>query len=126
MRSLLQTARDAYSKVPTHHREYYRHHRELPVLHRAVVVYVRGPCTVERDHASSVYGAHEYVLRHKVALAPGKHLFSALQRAQCGMSAFAHAHEPVPVRVVAVLEPLVDQHVGRVVVERFAYEFAHG
>ena len=91
-----------------------------------MVVYMRGPCTVERDHASSVYGAHEDVLRDKVALAPGKHLFSALQSMQGRVSAFAHAHEPVPVRVVAVLEPLVDEHVGRVVVEGFADEFAHG
>ena len=35
-------------------------------------------------------------------------------------------HEPVPVRAAAMLEPSVDEHAGRVVVESFADEFAHG
>ena len=87
---------------------------------------MRGPCTVEGDHASGVYRPHENVLRNKVALAPSQQLFPALQRAQGRVSAFAHAHKPLPVRVVAVLQPLVDQHVRRVVVQRFTDEFAHG
>ena len=91
-----------------------------------MVVYMRGPGTVERDHASGVYRAHEDVFGYKVALAPSKHLLSALQSVQSRVSAFAHAHKPVPVRVVAVLKPLVDQHVRRVVVKRFADKFAHG
>lgn len=85
------------------HGEYHRHHGQLAVLHRAMVVYMRGPCTVEGDHAGGIDRAHENVLRNKVALAPSKQLFSALQSVQGRVSAFAHAHKPLPVRVVAVL-----------------------
>lgn len=42
------------------------------------------------------------------------------------MLALPDVAEPFPVRVVAMFKPLVNQHVGRVVVECFAYELAHG
>jgi hypothetical protein len=87
---------------------------------------MRRPRTVEGYKPCSVHGAHKDVLRDKIALAPSKQLFSSLQTVQCRMPALAHMHKPVPVRVIAVLEPFVDEHVGRVVIESFADEFAHG
>jgi hypothetical protein len=110
---------------PTHHRENYRHHRKLSILHRPMMVYMRGPSTVEGYKPCGVDGTHEDVLWDEIAFTPNKQLITTSQRAQRRVSAFAHAQEPIPVRVVAVLEPFVDQHVGRVVVERLADEFAH-
>ena len=89
------------------------------------MVHMRGPGTVEGYKPRGVDGTHEDVLGDEIALAPGEQLIPASERAQRRVSALAHAQEPVPVRVVAVLEPLVDQHVGRVVVERLADQFAH-
>ena len=110
----------------THHCEYYWHHGELPVLHRAMVVHMGGPRTVEGYKPCCVHGSHKDVLWYEVAFAPGKQLFSSLQRVQRRVPALTHMHKPVPVRVVAVLQPFVDEHVGRVVVKCFADEFAHG
>lgn len=62
----------------THHREYYRHHGQFPILHRPMVIYVRGPGTVEGYQTSSVHGAHKDVLGYKVALAPSEQLVTAL------------------------------------------------
>jgi len=87
---------------------------------------VRGPGTVEGYQPSGVNGAHEDVLRHEIALTPSEQLLAALQGVQRRVPTLAHAQKPVPVRVVAVLQPLVDEHVGRVVVERFTDKFAHG
>lgn len=84
------------------------------------------PCTVEGYKPCSVHGAHKDVLRDEIAFAPSKQLFSSLQTMQRRVPALAHMHKPVPVRVIAMLEPLVDEHIGRVVVESFADEFAHG
>jgi hypothetical protein len=69
---------------------------------------------------------HKDVLWHEVAFAPGKQLFSSLQGMQRRVPALTDMHKPVPVRVIAMLEPVVDEHVGRVVVKRFADEIAHG
>ena len=91
-----------------------------------MVVHVRGPSTIERYEPRGVDGTHEDVLGDEIALAPSEQLIPTPEGAQCRVPALAHAQEPVPVRVVAVLEPLVDQDVGRVVVERLADEFAHG
>ena len=87
---------------------------------------MRRPRTVEGYKPCSVHGAHKYVLRDKIAFAPSKQLFSSLQTMQCRMPALTYMHKPVPIRVIAMLEPFVDEHVGRVVVESFADEFAHG
>src|SRR6266478_6850544 len=100
----------------THHCEHHRHHGELSVLHGAMVVHMRRPRTVEGYKPCCVDGAHKDVLRDKVAFAPSKQLFSALQTLQCRVPALAHMHKPVPVRVIAMLEPFVDEHVGRVVI----------
>lgn len=89
------------------------------------MVYMCGPGTIERYEPRGVDGTHEDVLRDEIALAPSEQLISTPEGAQRRVSALAHAQEPVPVRVVAVLEPLVDQDVGRVVVERLADELAH-
>jgi len=90
-----------------------------------MVVHVRGPGTIERYEPRGVDGAHEDVLGDEIALAPSEQLIPTPEGAQRRVPALAHAQEPVPVRVVAVLEPLVDQDVGRVVVERLADELAH-
>lgn len=90
------------------------------------MVHMRRPRTVEGYKACSVHRAHKDVLRDEIAFAPSEQLFSSLETVQCRVPALAHMHEPVPVRVVAVLEPLVDEDVSRVVIERFADEFAHG
>ena len=90
------------------------------------MVYMCGPGTIERYEPRGVDGTHEDVLRDEIALAPSEQLISTPEGAQRRVPALAHAQEPVPVRVVAVLEPFVDQDVGRVVVERLADELAHG
>jgi hypothetical protein len=87
---------------------------------------MRRPGTVEGYKPCGVHGAHKDVLRDKVAFAPSKQLFSSLQTMQCRVPTLAHMHKPIPVRVIAMLEPFVDEHVGRVVIESFADEFAHG
>ena len=91
-----------------------------------MVVHVRRPRTVEGYKSCSIHGAHKDVLRDKIAFAPSQQMITTLQTMQCRVPALAHMHEPVPVRVIAMLEPFVDEHVGRVVVESFADEFAHG
>jgi hypothetical protein len=92
-----------------------------------VVVDVCGPCAVERNEARGVDSAQEYILGHKVALVPDEHLLAAHELLLHGrVAAFAYAQEPVPVRVVPVLEPFVDQDVRRVVVQRLANELTLG
>ena len=90
-----------------------------------MMVHVRGPGTIQGYEPCGVDSAHEDVLRHKVSLAPSEQLVPAPGRAQRRVPALPHAQKPVPVRVVAVLEPFVDQHVRRVVVERLADQLAH-
>ena len=89
------------------------------------MVRMRGPGTIERYEPRGVDGTHEDVLGDEIALAPSEQLIPTPEGAQRRVPALAHTQEPVSVRVVAVLEPLVDQNIGRVVVERLADELAH-
>jgi hypothetical protein len=80
-----------------------------------MVVHMRRPRTVEGYKPCSVHGAHKDVLRDKITFAPSKQLFSSLQTMHCRVPALTHMHKPIPVRVIAMFEPFVDEHVGRVV-----------
>jgi hypothetical protein len=77
-----------------------------------MMVHVRGPGTIQGYEPCGVDSAHEDVLRHKVSLAPSEQLVPAPGRAQRRVPALPHAQKPVPVRVVAVLEPFVDSIVS--------------
>src|SRR5260221_4942700 len=90
-----------------------------------MVVHMRGPGTIEWYEPRGVDGTHEDVLGDEIALAPSEQLIPTPEGAQRRVPALAHTQEPVSVRVVAVLEPLVDQNIGRVVVERLVDELAH-
>ncbi len=89
------------------------------------MVRMRGPGMIERYEPRGVDGTHEDVLGDEIALAPSEQLIPTPEGAQRRVPALAHTQEPVSVRVVAVLEPLVDQNIGRVVVERLVDELAH-
>lgn len=59
----------------TYHCENHRHHGQFPVLHRAVVVNMRRPRSIQRDQPPRVYRATKDVLWHELALCPDNDLF---------------------------------------------------
>jgi len=82
---------------------------------------VRSPGSVEGDQAPSIHGPAEDVLWHKDPLAPKEHL--AFLRNIRDVLSFADSLEPVPVRVVSVLEPFIDEKICRVAIEGLADKF---
>lgn len=90
-----------------------------------MVVNMCGPSAIKGDKTGGVDRAYKDVLRHEISFAPEKEL-SAAKKDIGRMAALAYALKPVPVRVVAVLEPFVDQDVSSIVIEFLADEFAHG
>jgi len=104
------------------HRKNHGHHGEFPVLHRSVVVDVRGPGPVDRDQSTSVDRPTEYVLWYEIALVPQNVLPLAGIR---GVFLLADVAEPLSIRVIGLLEPLVDKTIGALVVECLAHELAH-
>lgn len=83
---------------------------------------MRGPGSVKRDQTTGVHRSTEDVLWNKVPFVPDDDLPS--QSVRC-MFALPDSLEPFPVRIVAMFEPLVDEHVSSIVVECFAYKLAH-
>jgi len=108
------------TEARSHHCEHYWHHRKSPLLHRFMVVDVRGPSSVEGDQAPSIHGPAEDVLWHKDPLAPKEYL--AFLRSIRDVFSFADPLEPVPIRVVSVLEPFIDEEICRVAIKGLADE----
>ena len=86
-----------------------------------MVVDVRGPRPVEGDQAPSIHRPTEDVLWHENPLVPEKYLI--LFRDIGDVFSLADSLEPVPVRVVSVLEPFIDEEICRVAIEGLADEF---
>jgi hypothetical protein len=83
-----------------------------------------GPSAIEGDETPRVDSATKYVLRDKVSFIPDDALLVV-----CGVFALADVSEPLVVGIVAVstvLEPFVDEHVGRIVRQCGLDELRHG
>lgn len=85
-----------------------------------MVIDVRSPRPVEGDQAPGIHGPAEDVLWHENPLAPEEYL--ALLCGVREVFSFADSLEPIPIRVVAVFEPLIDEEIRRVAIEGFADE----
>ena len=110
--------KEDHREAETHHCEHYWHHRKSPLLHGFMVVDMRSPCSVEWDQAPSVHSPAEDVLWHEDSLVPKKHL--ALLRSIGDVFSFADSLEPIPIRVVSMLEPFIDEEIRRVAIEGLA------
>ena len=82
-----------------------------------------GPRSVEGDQAPSVHGPAEDVLRYEGTLVPKEHL--ALLRGIRDVFSFTNSLKPIPIRVVSVFEPFIDEEIRRVAIEGLADEFRH-
>lgn len=80
------------------------------------------PRPIEGDQPTRVDSPAKDIFGHEFAFVPDKKL---AKFAIDGMLSLADATKPVPVSVIAVFEPFVNKHVGRIVVEAFADKFAH-
>lgn len=108
--------------LDTHHGVNDGHHRKLPLLHCTMMIHVGRPRPVQRNETPSVDGATKEVFRDEFAFVPSEHLAFEALRDNLPLAQLA---EPVEIRVVAVLQPFVDEHVRYVVIESFANKFAH-
>lgn len=87
-----------------------------------MVVDVGRPGTVEWNESASIDRATEDIFWDEVSFVPSNNLAS---KSVSSMLALPDILEPFPVRVVTVFEPLVDEDVSGIVVERFANKLAH-
>jgi len=85
-----------------------------------MMVDVRGPCSVEGDQAPSVHSLAEDVLWDESSFVPEEYL--ALLCGICDVFSFADSLEPIPIRVVSVFEPFIDEEIRRVAIEGLADE----
>jgi len=85
-----------------------------------MVIDVRCPCSVEGDQAPSIHGPAEDVLWYENPLVPKEYL--ALLCGVRDVFSFTDSLEPIPIRVVPVFEPLIDEEIRRVTIEGFANE----
>jgi len=83
-----------------------------------MMVDVGGPRSVEGDQTPCVHGPAEDVLWDEDALVPKEYL--TLFRGIRDVLSLADPLEPVPIRVVTVLEPFIDEEIRRVAIEGFA------
>lgn len=107
-----------------HHSKNDRHHRQLPILHRAMVIDMCGPRAVEWDQPPGIDGAAKDVLGYELAFIPEQHLLHM----RMGTLSFSDALEPVEIRIVpvsAMLKPFVDEHIRRVAIQSLFDELAH-
>ena len=79
-----------------------------------------GPSSVEGNQAPSVYSPAEDVLWDENTLVPEEYL--ALFRRVCDVFSLADSLEPIPIRVVSVFEPFIDEEIRRVAIEGLADE----
>ena len=84
---------------------------------------MRGPCSVEGDQAPSIDSPAEDILWDEDPLVPKKHL--ALLCGVGDVFSLADPLEPVPIRVVSMFEPFIDEQIRRVAIEGLADEFGH-
>jgi hypothetical protein len=80
-----------------------------------------GPCSVEGDQPTSIHGPAEDVLWDECPLVPKEDL--TLLRSICHVLSFTNSLEPIPIRVVPVLQPFIDEEICRVAIESLANEF---
>lgn len=101
------------------------HHGELTLGHGMVVVDVGSPCSIKGYQPASVDCATKDILRDEFALIPSDYLL--LVRHGMRVSPFSDFTKPfvIDVEAVAMLEPLVDEHIGRVVVKGGLDELRH-
>ena len=83
-----------------------------------MVVDVCGPRSVEGDQAPSVYSPAENVLWDENSLTPKEYL--VLFHGIRDVFSFTDPLEPIPIRVVSMFEPFIDEEIGRVAIEGFA------
>ena len=81
------------------------------------------PSSIDRNQASSVHSPAENVLRNEFALIPNERLTPVSIRC---MFPLAYATKPIPVRVIVMLQPFVDETIGALVIKSFAHQLAHG
>ena len=79
-----------------------------------------GPSSVEGDQAPSVHSPAKDVLWDENTLVPEEYL--ALFRRIRDVFSFTDSLEPIPVRVVSVFEPFIDEEIRRVAIEGLADE----
>lgn len=80
---------------------------------------MRCPCPIQWDQPPAVDSPAEDIFWHEFPLVP----YNKLASLSVSVLPLANTTKPVPVRVIAVLEPFVDEHVGCIVVQSFAHEF---
>jgi hypothetical protein len=78
------------------------------------------PCPIQWDQPSGVDSPAENVFRDEFAFVPNKILATVLD----GVLSLPNTTKPVPVRVIAVFEPFVDEQVGGIMAQALAHEFA--
>lgn len=81
------------------------------------------PRSVEGDQTPSIHGPTEDVLWDEGPLVPKEHL--TLLSGVRNVFSFTDSLEPIPVRVVSVFEPFIDEEICRVAIERLADELRH-
>ena len=84
------------------------------------MVDMSGPCPVERDQAPSIHGPTEDVFWDESSLVPKEYL--SFLRSIRDVFSFADSLEPIPIRVVPVFEPFIDEEICRVAIEGLADE----
>jgi hypothetical protein len=89
-----------------------------------VVVYVCRPCPVERDKSKGIHRPAENIFWDKNAFVPEQNL--TLPRGVCSMFALTDPLEPIPVRVIAMFQPLVNKEIRGIAFESFTDELSHG
>jgi len=85
-----------------------------------MVVDVSGPSSVEGNQAPSVHSPAEDVLWDENTFVPEEYL--ALLCGIRDMFSFADSLEPIPIRVVSVFEPFIDEKICRVAIKGLADE----
>jgi len=85
-----------------------------------MMVDMGGPRSVEGNQPPCVHGPAEDIFWDEDPLVPKENL--ALFRGICDVLSFADSLEPVPIRVVTVLEPFIDEEIRRVAIEGLADE----
>ena len=81
------------------------------------------PRPVEGDETPCINGSTEDILRYEISLIPDQDLFPEGMRC---MLSLPDAHKPLPIRVVVMLEPLIDEHIRSIMIESLADQLAHG
>lgn len=85
-----------------------------------MVVDMSRPCSVEGDQTPCIHGPTEDVLWDEGSLVPQEHL--PLLGGVRNVLSFTNPLEPVPIRVVSVFEPFIDEEICRVTIESLANE----